>query len=520
MLKPKAHQDALIVLGLFFLVACGAGEELFSPLPAPGPSAVATPAPAAPVRALAPRLVLELDEEYALSNLFATGAGTAPGEGFTWSSSDGWVAPVNPHTGVIRARAVGLAIVTVESPGGHATIEVQVTDRLAVEEVMVRPARLVMRPGDRLAMTADVHTKNGEINGDVVWSSSDATVATINPTTGEVVALRAGDVTLKAAFRLSPKAFGLAELRVSDYDDAAAPGPKPALDRSGPETALGLTAAAFPTARIGYLASNPGRLWKTLDGGATWHEITPSTLRNRPITHMAFDTADSGLVVAGNEVFRTMDGGKTWQLALRTGVPLTSLVQGTGGFLAADSTGLVRTSESGQSGWSALLDRTLPPVTSLLAGDGGVYALAGGELFRLGADETLTRLMLPAAHAASVQAQQLAIAGERALMLLTPSGQLARTTDGGQTWDELPIVAENGAPFVADASTMLAFRDAATGMVVTGERAYWTRDGGHTWRELELDLKVTEIPRQVVWDPAGYAWLIGSGGMVMRLGPL
>jgi hypothetical protein len=83
-----------------------------------------------------------------------------------------------------------------------------------------------MEPEESLRLIAEVQLADGQINGNVQWSSSDDTIATVNPTTGKVTALREGRVTVVAAYALDPKVKGLAVLTIV-ADKAATPPPPP-----------------------------------------------------------------------------------------------------------------------------------------------------------------------------------------------------------------------------------------------------------------------------------------------------
>lgn len=69
---------------------------------------------------------------------------------------------------------------------------------LPVKEVQAIPDQLVMTEGNKLKGTANVIYTDNSRNSDIVWSSSDNTIASVNPTTGEISGLKAGIVTIIA----------------------------------------------------------------------------------------------------------------------------------------------------------------------------------------------------------------------------------------------------------------------------------------------------------------------------------
>ncbi|GIW22223.1 MAG: hypothetical protein KatS3mg068_1230 [Candidatus Sericytochromatia bacterium] len=69
---------------------------------------------------------------------------------------------------------------------------------IPVKEVQAIPDQLVMVEGNKLKGSASVIYTDNSRNSDIVWSSSDNTIASVNPTTGEISALKAGVVTIIA----------------------------------------------------------------------------------------------------------------------------------------------------------------------------------------------------------------------------------------------------------------------------------------------------------------------------------
>ncbi|MEB3329046.1 MAG: Ig-like domain-containing protein, partial [Candidatus Sericytochromatia bacterium] len=106
-------------------------------------------------------------------------------------------------------------------------------DPTAALKVLVSPGKPVMEPEESLRLIAEVQLADGQINGNVQWSSSDDTIATVTPTTGQVKALREGRVTVVAAYALDPKVKGLAVLTIVK-DKAAAPPPVDDLQEAAP----------------------------------------------------------------------------------------------------------------------------------------------------------------------------------------------------------------------------------------------------------------------------------------------
>ena len=115
----------------------------------------------------------------------------------TWTSSRNDVATVSV-SGLVTGVAPGTAAISAASGDKADTIAVVVV-AVPVGSVSVRPTTASLFLGQSATLTATVMDANGAIvsGGIVVWSSSDASVATVTQT-GQVRALTSGTVTISA----------------------------------------------------------------------------------------------------------------------------------------------------------------------------------------------------------------------------------------------------------------------------------------------------------------------------------
>lgn len=81
-------------------------------------------------------------------------------------------------------------------------------------KVDVQPAQITMSVGDSLTLTANVTNSDGTVNGNVTWSSSDNTRASVDAQNGKVTAVAAGVVSIKATSVQTPSVFGLCQVTV------------------------------------------------------------------------------------------------------------------------------------------------------------------------------------------------------------------------------------------------------------------------------------------------------------------
>ena len=112
----------------------------------------------------------------------------------TWSSSDPSVAEVSEN-GTISAIGCGSAVITATSTNGiTASVPVSVTEIIAERIEIIGGSQFY--PNESAILTADIYPENTTIK-DVVWSSSDPTIANIDEN-GNLKCLAPGVVTITA----------------------------------------------------------------------------------------------------------------------------------------------------------------------------------------------------------------------------------------------------------------------------------------------------------------------------------
>ena len=179
-------------------------------------------------------------------------------ENLQWSSSDNSVAAVSGD-GVVSGIREGTAVVRAESLSGtgvYGTFEVVVTDSLPVSKVTISgPSSVYLY--DRISLIANITPENAE-DKRIIWSSSDTSVADIDPLTGTVDGLNLGQATIKAETVDGSGAVGYFDLRVlSSITGIQISGP----DKVVVDNTIELKAAVLPQSaseqRVDWKAANP-----------------------------------------------------------------------------------------------------------------------------------------------------------------------------------------------------------------------------------------------------------------------
>ena len=115
-----------------------------------------------------------------------------------WTSSNNAVVWVNEATGRVEARGIGSATIYATAQDGtgvRGSCAVQVEPPIAVQGIDICCETYTMNVGDTTYLSYDIYPSDAT-NKSVTWCSTDTSVAEINPTTGRIVAKKAGSTTI------------------------------------------------------------------------------------------------------------------------------------------------------------------------------------------------------------------------------------------------------------------------------------------------------------------------------------
>jgi uncharacterized protein YjdB len=236
----------------------------------------APPAPVATVNALLGDSSLIIGATTtATAELRDAGGNVLTGRTVTWASSDAAVATVDASTGLVTAIAAGAATITGTSEGISDGVAVTVAAPppapVATVNALLGDSSLIV--GATTTATAELRDAGGNVltGRTVTWASSDAAIASVDPTSGLVTAIAAGTATITGTSE------GISDGVVLTVS-AAPPAPVATVELSAPDSSL----IVFDTVQVAAVLKDAGGntltgrtiTWSTSNGAVATVSVT------------------------------------------------------------------------------------------------------------------------------------------------------------------------------------------------------------------------------------------------------
>lgn len=204
------------------------------------------------------------------------------------------------------------------------------------------------------------------------------------------------------------------------------------------------------------LFSDHGRLLVTKDGGSTWNQIFDDPSQDNPVRAVVVNPANLNELAIGlgsGSVIKSADGGLSWQLAKDFGDRVNRMLwQNNNLYVLLQDQGLYVSTDFGQT--FSQISSGITTTSSISNNRVATPALTFNQFYV----DPITS----------------------SLMYITTSDGLYKSTDGGTTWQNLPLPIQNG----NSVSRSIAVAPTSSNIVFTnvGSTIYKTLDGGTTWQ--------------------------------------
>ena len=242
-----------------------------------------------------------------------------------------------------------------------------------------------------------------------------------------------------------------------------------------------LSSIWFVDAQNGWCLDIGGRIFKTTDGGQTWSTLYDSGLYLATVQF--FDTQE-GWAIGGDTFLHTTDGGQTWSQAavpVGTWVHSARFADKLRGIAAGQSDNVVRTIDGGQTWTTAqpqgnvgiLWDVEYPsPSVAFLAGAVGTIARS--------IDQGASWDSLQSGGSGTAFA--IDFVDDKHAWAASDLGEVLVTTDGGALWVRRSVDGLSGPADVEDVDFADTSSGWAVGMEGTSGQISRSTDGGNTWQ--------------------------------------
>lgn len=263
------------------------------------------------------------------------------------------------------------------------------------------------------------------------------------------------------------------------------------------------------------LVAGTSIVYRSVDGGETWEQLTDDL-----VTGLRYGFYASGSTIwlgrSSGNLAVTSDGGETWlqrRTEVTTNMRSIFFLDEHHGWVGGDNGSLQRTTDGGET-WTVVdignffrINHIyfVDALTGYLAGMGGLFMKTtdGGDTW-----STISTGFTTEFHSMLVRA-------EDHVMLGTQQARLLETLDGGETWEVLYSTTRSN-----DQIRDIRFENDETGFAV-GQGGFNTPlmlitfDGGGTWAERPVPVEGGFVNGLFTGEDTG-VWAVGTNGSVLR----
>jgi photosystem II stability/assembly factor-like uncharacterized protein len=212
------------------------------------------------------------------------------------------------------------------------------------------------------------------------------------------------------------------------------------------ESPYTFTSVSF-SGQEGWIVGKPSILLHTTDGGKSWSNIPLSEkLPGTPNTVVALGAKTAEMATDIGAIYKTTDGGKTWKALVQEAVGVVRNIARSpdGSYVAVSSRGnFYSTWEPGQPAWEQHNRTSSRRLQNMGFGpNGNLWLLARGGIVQFSEpkSESGWQDAVNPEFSTSWGLLDLAYRTPNEVWIAGGSGNLLRSTDGGQTWEKDKVV--------------------------------------------------------------------------------
>ena len=244
------------------------------------------------------------------------------------------------------------------------------------------------------------------------------------------------------------------------------------------------TSASFPDNNLGYV-TNDDMIWKTSNGGKTWQPIVlgSQTLYVSSLTDIYIKSSDT-LVATGASLYTSYDGGQSWNGVTYTGTtPINTVLSAitftnsSNGYVVGENGSYLRSTDGGKS-WTVLNLGTTLTLSAIKFVSPSIGFIAGGQgliMKTTNGGNTWNTLQTGVTN----QLNALYFTNDTTGYAVGTTGMMIRTTDGGTTWQQLDFITAANLNNIKFMDSNIGY--AVGGNFMTSSVILKTTDGGNSW---------------------------------------
>jgi photosystem II stability/assembly factor-like uncharacterized protein len=261
-------------------------------------------------------------------------------------------------------------------------------------------------------------------------------------------------------------------------------------------TTVNLTALSFISNSTGYAAGNNGTVLRTTNGGGNWTPV--------PVTgsyyfyDIKFKNELDGLM-AGNKIYRTTDGGVTWNLVSnKNSYRILYLNQKV---ISVGFRGIMKSEDDGLS-WINYFNGSYESLY-------GVSFPSSSVGFAVGNNGTILKSTDAGASwisknsGLSIVFTDVYFTNNLTGYVVGRNNTLIKTTDGGETWSPLQV-------YINTYSPSIVFVNDTTGFITGSNFVMKTTDAGIQWRLIQVG---SNILNDIFFPSENVGFIAGNSGM-------